>query len=153
MPTDKPEPVEVNVEEMGTEENMKPKKMTKSATKKKTTLAEAPFEPLVPETWITISAVEDATLFVIPSTGEKFFPDLGCDLADVKADAKCVVPVVSEYYKIIEKMLYNANTKAIVSVSSGEGDGRDGCLSHCIGLTGAWDRKRPKESANTIAKC
>lgn len=45
--------------------------------------------------WITIAAKEDATLFTIESTVENFYPDLDRDLADVKADAKYLVPAVS----------------------------------------------------------
>lgn len=78
---------------------MKPKKRMK---KEKTTLGETPFEPLVPETRIIISVLEDAMLFLSQSTEGKFCLDLDRDLVDVKADIKCMVPAVSEYYITIE---------------------------------------------------
>lgn len=71
------------------------KKRIKTAAKKRTAEAGTPFEPLVPETRISISALEDVSLFSIQSSEEKFRPDLDRDLADVKAEAREVVPMVS----------------------------------------------------------
>lgn len=60
IPTENAEPIEAEAQKTENLEKMKPKKRIKSPARKKTTPAETPFEPLVPETRITISAVEDA---------------------------------------------------------------------------------------------
>lgn len=94
-----PPPENANVPEAGVEdpgkEQRKENKRIKTAAKKRTAEAEAPFEPLVPETRITISAIEESTLFAIQSTEEKFRPDLDRDLSDIKTEARGVVPMVS----------------------------------------------------------
>lgn len=74
-------------------EQKKAKKRIKTAAKKKTP-EEEPFNPLVPETRITISALEEAALFSIQSTEEKFHADLDRDLTEIKAEARNVVPMV-----------------------------------------------------------
>lgn len=49
---------------------------------------------MVPEMRITISVLEEATLFVIQSTDEQLRPDLDCDLTEIKAEKISVVPLV-----------------------------------------------------------
>lgn len=65
-------------------------------TAQKKTVEEETFEPIVPETWITISALEEATLLAIQSTEEQLRPDLDRDLTETKAEARNVVPMVSK---------------------------------------------------------
>lgn len=60
IPTEHADQPEAEAQEMGHAETSKPKKRVKTAARKKTAQAETPFEPLVPEMQITISAVEDA---------------------------------------------------------------------------------------------
>lgn len=78
-------------------EQKKNKKRIKTVAKKKTP-GEESFEPLVPETRIVISALEEATLFNIQSTEEKFHADLDRDLSEIKAEARNAVPMVRKIY-------------------------------------------------------
>lgn len=113
-------------------EQRKPKKRVKNAARKKSFEAEAPFEQLMPETQITISTMEKATLFTIQSTKEKLRFDLDCDLTEIKAGARCVVPMVSENYNT-KKRKFDIDTNLIVCMEGSKGNGRDGDSSHCTG--------------------
>lgn len=57
---------------------------------------EVPFEPLVQKTSITISTMEESTLFIIQSMEKKLRPYLDRDLSYVKIEAREVVPMVSK---------------------------------------------------------
>lgn len=85
-------PIEAEGQDSG-RETRKNKKRVKMAAKKKTPESET-FEPLVPETRIVISALEEATLFTIQTTEEHLRPDLDRDISEIQADARDVVPMV-----------------------------------------------------------
>lgn len=88
---------ETEAEDQGKEQR-KEKKRKKTASKKRAAKAKVPFEPLILETQITISTLEESTMFAIQSTEEKFHPDLDRDLSDVKTEAREVLPMVSRKY-------------------------------------------------------
>lgn len=145
--TENAAPPETEIQDPGKEQR-KAKKRIKTAAKKKSSEAEAPFEPLVPETRITISTMEEATLFAIQSTEEQLRPDLDRDLTEIKAEARCVVPIVSENSNTKEKQV-DTNTNPSVCIAGRKGDGRDGDASHSIGFPSPLGRKRIEEGADT----
>lgn len=103
MITENTEILETESQDSG-KEQIKANKRVKKAAKKKITDEKIPFKPLVLETRITIYTMEEFTLFAIQSTEGKCRPDLDRDLADVKAEARGVVPVVSK--KCISKEVW-----------------------------------------------
>lgn len=107
---------------------------------------------MVPETRITISTMEEATLFAIQSTDEKLCHDLDRELTEVKAEARCVVPVESENCNTKERK-FDTDTNPIVCMEGNKGNGRDGDSSHRIGFPSPLGQKRIEESADTDAQC
>lgn len=74
-------------------EQKKNKKWIKTTAKKKAPKEES-FDPLVPETRIVISTLEEVALFNIQSTKEHMQPNSDSDLTEIKAEARNVVPMV-----------------------------------------------------------
>lgn len=111
------------------------------------------FELLVPETRITISTMEEAMLFIVQSIDEKLRPDLDRNLTEVKAEARCMVLVVSENYNIKERELVYKEKNLTAFMIGSKDNGGDGCPGYSASISSPWGRKRIEKIVNRTGKC
>lgn len=95
MPTTNAEPTDTEAQKVGSKGTAKVKKLVKTAAKKKTLQVELTLDLIRLETRIIVAIDNEASLFAIELTEEKFCPNLDRDLADVKINVKFLVLAVS----------------------------------------------------------